>query len=271
MAPFGGAERQHVDAAPPGRVRRSAAERGNRVGEAGAVHVHSQAVRAGDADQLIQLVQPVNRAALGRLREVERGRLDPPGVPDAGALERGPQRLGAQPAVLLGERHDLGAAGIELPGPALALVHVTDVSAVDRAVGRRDQRQGERVGRGAGRHRLHEAAGLEQLGEDALEARGDRVGAVRRRGAGVRRLDRREDLGGDAGDVVAAQIDRRRPDRQHLHVPPPATALRWGLQDVRRHLSSFRSAAGRGSGSTPPGAHSQTLAAPASTPAQASC
>ena len=85
------------------------------------------------------------------------------------------------------ERHDLGAAGVELPCPALAVVHMTDIGAVDRAVRRRDQRQRERVGRSPGRHRLHETAGLEQLGEDVLETRGDRVGAVRRRGAGIRR------------------------------------------------------------------------------------
>ena len=196
-------------------------------------------------DQRVELVQPVHGAALGRLGEVERGRLDPAGMADPGLAQRRAQGLGMQPAVLFGERHDLGAAGIELPCPALAVVHVADRGAVDRTVGRRDQRQRERVGRGPGRHRLHEAAGLEQLGEDVLEARGDRVGAVRRRGAGIRRLDRGEDLGRDAGDVVAAQIDRRRLDHQRLHLPSSASARpteNGGATGVKRPYATRPSA-----------------------------
>ena len=243
-AVLGRAEREHVDAAPPGEVGRAAAERGDGIGETRAVHVHAQAVLAGDADQLVQLIRPVDGAPFGRLGEVERRRLDSPGMTYSGLLQRRAQGLRAQPAMGLGERHDLGPAGIELPCPALAVVHVADVGAKNRTVRRRDQRQRQRVGRGPGRHRLHEAAGLEQRGEGVLQARRDRIGAVRWRRAGIRRLDRGEDLGGDAGDVVAAQIDRR-VDRQRLHVAlrgpyrPPKT------ESARPQVSSTRSARAR--------------------------
>ena len=236
-AVLGRAEREHVDPAPPGHIGRAALERRDRVGKARAVHVHPQAVFPGDPDQRVQLIQPVHRAALGRLGEVERRRLHAPAMPDAGALQRGAQGVGVQPAVLGGKRHDFGAAGIELAGPAFAVVHMADVGAVDRAIGRRDQGERQRIGRGPGRHRLDEARCLEQLGEDVLEARGDRIGAVGRRAPGIRGLDRGQDLGRDAGDVVAAQVDRRleRP-RVHrtLQDSSPAATSRREVAGVKR-------------------------------------
>src|SRR5262245_8611627 len=112
---------------------------------------------------------------------------------DPGLAQRRMQGLGMQAAVLFGERYELRTAGIELPRPALAVRHVAERGAIDCALRRRDQRERKRVGGGAGRPRLHEAARLEQFGEDVLEARGDRIGAVRWRGTVIGRLDRGED------------------------------------------------------------------------------
>jgi len=66
---LGGAEGQHVDPGQRGRRSHLAAERGRGVGQAGAVEVQVQPVGMGHLGQGGDLVGPVERALLGRLRD----------------------------------------------------------------------------------------------------------------------------------------------------------------------------------------------------------
>ena len=71
-AVLGRAEGQHVDAGAPGDVARVAAEEGDRVGEARAVHLHLEAARVRQLAQARDSGRPVDGTELGRLGERER-------------------------------------------------------------------------------------------------------------------------------------------------------------------------------------------------------
>ena len=147
------------------------------------------------------------RAEVGRLREVERERLHARRVAAAGERERLVERRGLELEVAARQGHQLGA-GEELGCAALVDVDVRRLVAEDRAerVGERGERH--RVRAGAARQREDPHRALEQRGEALVHGPGVVVVAVGCGGAGVRRQQRLEDLGGGAADVVAAEVVR---------------------------------------------------------------
>ena len=108
------AEREHVDAGPPGRLGRRAAEVGDGVGDARAVHVQAQAVRAGNVRQGRDLGRPIDGAAFGRLGDADRGRLGMVHAAGRGFGQRCRQHLGRELAARTRQPDQLGAAGVEL-------------------------------------------------------------------------------------------------------------------------------------------------------------
>jgi hypothetical protein len=68
------AERQHIDAGLPGDLSRARIHPHQRVGEARAVHVHLHAMGMRDLGERCDLVGPIDRAGLARLRKQERRR-----------------------------------------------------------------------------------------------------------------------------------------------------------------------------------------------------
>lgn len=81
-AVLGAAEGEHVDTGFPGDVGRAAAQRHQRIGEAGAIHVQGQTARRSGGLQCADLVGGVDGAAFGRLGDRER----PAAGPDAARL-----------------------------------------------------------------------------------------------------------------------------------------------------------------------------------------
>ena len=73
-AVLGGAERQNVDARPPGHLRRAQPTGGDRVGESRAVHVQGQAMTMGDVGDGANFIDAIARAGLGQLGDADRRR-----------------------------------------------------------------------------------------------------------------------------------------------------------------------------------------------------
>src|SRR6185437_5811510 len=81
--------------------------------------------------------------------------------------------------------------------------------AIDDAPRRHQRRQSKRIGGRAGGDRKDRDLVLEDLGETALDARADRVRAIRLLSTEIGPRQRGEDLGRDAGYVVAGEIHYR--------------------------------------------------------------
>ena len=171
------AEAQHVDAGPPGQIGRRAAELRQRIGEAGAVHVHFEAMAARRLGQRRDLVRRVNGAELGRLGERQSARLD---VVHAATLHGEPvDGVGCQ----LGERRS--AATILAPplravpgAPASSSSMWLSAMGDDGMVGPAQLRQRQRVGRRAVEDEKHLAIRLEQLAYAVAGLRGPGIVAV---------------------------------------------------------------------------------------------
>ncbi len=206
-AVLGGAQRKHVHAGPPGDGGGAAAQRGQRVGEAGAVHVHGEAEVAGGGADRAHLLQAVDRAPFGGLGEADRGRLALVHADGAAGLQVGGQGGGRQPAVAAGQGQQLGAAGEELGRAALVVLDVRGRVAIDAAEGRHQRGEGQRVGRRAGGDGEHLGVRrLEGLAHQLLQARGPGVGAIGGSGAVVGAGHGLQDGGADRADVVAAEV-----------------------------------------------------------------
>ena len=65
------AEGEDVDTGTPGQVRRSAAERGDRVRETRAVHVHAGPARVRELAQSAKLLDAIQSPRFGGLREAQ--------------------------------------------------------------------------------------------------------------------------------------------------------------------------------------------------------
>ena len=210
-AVLGGAEGQHVDPGAPGQRRGCAAEADKRIGEAGAVHVHGEAVAVRHLGQSANLFGGVDRSRLAGLADAEchRRRLVL-AVMAAGGHRRG-QRLRRDAPVGAVETDQLGATGIELWRPAFVAVHMRVPMAVDSAVRWRQLGQAKCVGGGSGDHRVDHQIGLEKIGEDPLQTLGDRVGAIGMGAALVGPGERRHDLRRRRRLVVRAKVHARPP------------------------------------------------------------
>ena len=123
-AVLGRAERQDVDARPPGKVRRAAPQPRHRVGKARAVHMHLEAAPLGQFGDRAHLVQPVDRAEITRLGQVDRRRLAAVRLAWHDRRERLGEGVGADAAVAARHRNELDAAAEEPGGIDLGDVDV---------------------------------------------------------------------------------------------------------------------------------------------------
>ena len=206
-----GAEGQHIDARAPGDVRGMAAEEGDRVREARAVHVHLEPALMGDCAELGEWLATVTRAELGGLGDRQRGRLHLVNVARGVGAERRPEGRGLEPAMLAGEERELRSAREESRGAALVDRDMRLLVREDRSIGRTQGGEAQGVGRGAGRDRERARFGTEERAEGAVEARGPLVLPVRLGESTVGALEGGEDLGAGGGGVVAEKTQALAP------------------------------------------------------------
>ena len=137
-AVLGGAEAQHVDARLPRQLGRRAADEGQRIGEARAVHVQLQPMamrRGGDGGDLLGRI---DGAALGRLGDADGGGLREMHArrrPAGPAPGRASSDRSCRPAPSM--RNSLAPAGVELRRVGLLGRDVRRRMAEDRAPRRR--------------------------------------------------------------------------------------------------------------------------------------
>ena len=201
-----GPERENVDAALPGRLRRRAAEARQCVRESRAVHVHVEPVPFGRRRECRQLLETVHRAELRGLCDAHRGGTHVMHAHLLGECHGGGERLGPDLPRGRGQCEQLRPSREEFRRAAFVRDDVRTRMAIDAAVGRRDLRQGQRVGRRAGGNGVDQDLRLEQIRGHAGQALGEGIRAVRARRGGVRRLNRRQDGRAHRGDVVATKI-----------------------------------------------------------------
>ncbi len=181
------------------------AERGHRVGEARAVHVHAQLPAAGDSGNRPHLVHRVDRAHLGRLRERDHLGL---GVVDVGAArDQRLHRVGRQLAVGALGGQQLGTVGEELGAAALVRLDVRQLMADDGVVRLAQRGQRQRIGGGAIEDEKDFAIGLEQIADAVAYAL--RPGIVAVGGlvaAAVRFQEVLQGFRAEAGVVVGGEV-----------------------------------------------------------------
>lgn len=193
-----------VDAGLPGQLGRSAAQGGDRVGEAGPVHVDAQTCVLRDAGQIADFVGGVEGAGFGGLGDAEHGGLHAVHVADL--PHRGRAQLGGvDPGVVAGQRNELGPACEELRCAAFVGVDVTVAVAQHAAPGRGEGGQAQGVGRGPGGDGQYIDVAFEDLREARAGAGGEPVGAVGQILTGGRSGDGLDDLGRGAGGVDAGE------------------------------------------------------------------
>jgi hypothetical protein len=194
---------------PAFELRRCRAEMHERVREARAVHVHPQPVSLRDARELRELAVRVRAAVLRRLAHAEGARLALVIVESARVTQRVLEDRRVDLGVRTFEADELGAAAVELRRAALVRVEMRLRVAVHGAVGRCELRDGERVRGRAGDDGIELELGLEDLAETRAQPLRDRIVAVAACHAVVGARERCEDLGRDAGFVVAVEVASR--------------------------------------------------------------
>ena len=175
-----------------------------RVCESRAVHMHGQLMLLGNRRDRRQLRQAVNRTPLGGL-----GHTDGRGLHVVHAhLERKRDRFChlLRTDFTVGRRQpdEFGASREELRCAAFIGDDVCRFIAVNRAVGRRNLRQRQRVGGAAGGHRENRHVGLEDFAGNRLQTRRVGVAAVGGNQIDVGRVDGRHDIGARGRYIVAA-------------------------------------------------------------------
>jgi hypothetical protein len=113
------------------------------------------------------------------------------------------QDVRRQLAVRAVERHELRPAGKQLGRAAFVHRDMRLPVAINRAPGRAERGERQRVRRCAGRDQKAGDRMLEEIRETAIEDLGQRVAAIGGRRSGIRAGDRVEDFRRDAGRVVA--------------------------------------------------------------------
>ena len=168
---LGGTEGQHVHPGSPGDLPGMAAKERQRIGEACSVHVHLEPMFVRHRGELCELRGRITGAKLGGLGNGQHGRLHCVNV-DASRAERSAERGRRDAAVLARQHRELRPTGEEPRRPALVGDDMRLLVAVNRAVGRTERGDAQRVGGGACGHRKHTHRRTEELTEAAIEAFG---------------------------------------------------------------------------------------------------
>ena len=204
------AEAEHIDAGAPGDVARMAAQRGHRIGEARAVHVHLEVAALGDRRDRAHLLDAIDRAQLGGLGQAHHLRLR---VVDVVALghqrfHRVRRELAEPRRGALGFAHQqLRAVGEELRPAAFVGLDVRHRAADHRVVALAQRGQRQRVGRRAVEDEIDVAVGLEELAQSFRDLLRPAVLAVGRLvAAGLRLHEPARGVRAHAGVVVAGEM-----------------------------------------------------------------
>ncbi len=177
-----------------------------RIGETCAVHMRAEPRRVGDVTEFRDLVDPVDRPGLGRLRQRQRaglGRFDKPARKARQCLAKG---CGRDLAAVSGDPDQLRAAGEEFRGAALVVVDMRLLVAEHGLPGLGQRRKRERVRGGAGGDEKCGDLRFEHIAQHRRRPRGVVVRAIGRRIHPGRRRDRLQNLRRDPGAVVAREV-----------------------------------------------------------------
>jgi len=205
-AAFGGAERQHIDAGLPGQLRRRRVETNQRIGKAGAVHVHGERAGMRNVGERGDFIQAIDRAGFSRLRDGERGRDHLMRSKIAVAGERGLQRGRGDLAGRARKLGELQSAAEEFRRAAFVGRDMRFGVAERDAPGRRDLRQRQRIGRRPGRDQKDGDFALEDVRQAALDLLRPGIVAVAARITAIGLRDGIEDFGRHRRRVVAGKI-----------------------------------------------------------------
>jgi hypothetical protein len=168
--------------------------------------MHGEPAPVRDLGERADLVRPIDGAGLGRLGERQHRRAHVMRAAPLAGIERALQGRGRDLAACAREPDELDAAAEEFRRAAFIRRDMRLGVAEHGAPGRREMRERQRVGRGPGRHQEYRDLVLEQLGEPLLDVPGPGVAAIGERRAVVGATEGGEDVGCDAGRVVAGEV-----------------------------------------------------------------
>jgi hypothetical protein len=167
-----------VAPSPPGHLGRRRLRRNERVGEAGAVHMHADPVLVSNRTELGDFAHAVDRPRFRSLGQRQRARLRRFNEPARKSPKRLLEALGGDLASLPGDPNQLGAAGEELRRAAFIVVDVRFLVTEHRIPGLDQRRKRERVRRRARRHQEGGDLGLEHVAQARSGLRGIVVSAI---------------------------------------------------------------------------------------------
>ena len=121
-------------------------------------------------------------------------------------VERAHQGSWCDLAAFAAKRNELDTAAEEFRRAAFVRCDMRILVTEDRAPGRSEMRERERIGCCPGCHEKHRDLALEKLAQALLDARGPGVATIGEHLAFIRAGDRRNDFRRDAGCIVAREI-----------------------------------------------------------------
>src|SRR6516165_488143 len=235
---FGRAKRQRVDPTAPGHLGRRRIEPDQRIGKAGAVHVHRERSLPCDLRKRGDLVGPVNGAGLGGLRDRQRRWNNLMRTVPAIAGERLAEAIGGELAGRTLQADKLEAISEKFGRSAFVGENVRPGMTENGAPGWRDLRQGQSVCRRAGWHQESRHLTFEDLAEPALGRLCPIIIAIAARVAAACLGQSIENGGCDRRRVVASKVHLWRTWRE-LRM---RGGRRNGCANVLRCFSSRRKA-----------------------------
>ena len=180
---FDETEAEGIDPGLPGQFGGRTAERGNRVGKAGAIHMQAEPARLADFGQAGDLVGTVDQSIFAGVGDRDGSRLD---LMDIVADRRAMRFHGfrRQPGPWPVEQHQLGTAGEETGRARLVLLDMR-LAVADHALMRRTHGcKRQTIGGGTGRYPERLDIGFEEVGKGRIQPRAQRVAVI----GGVRRI-----------------------------------------------------------------------------------
>ena len=184
---LGPAEADRVYSGLPCHVRRTAPERDERIGKAGAVEMDRQIKTARDFGDRLDLLEIAYRAALGHLRDRDRPALGAVNATALLGLDRLFQGCGVDDAGVMIDEGELCAAREEFRRVAFVLVYMGHRGTEDCLPGLRKRREDQGVRRRSCRDEVDcRIRSLEDFTDFLTHPRHGRVGAVGHRVAIIR-------------------------------------------------------------------------------------
>lgn len=168
--------------------------------------MNGQAGAAGQAGETGQRVGIIDGAGLGRVGQRQGADLDLVDRGERGPVQAAFEARGIDTAMRAVEQGELGAARIEFRRTAFVGLHMGVAVAEDRAPGRGERGEGERIGGGPGRDQIDRGLrGREQVAQAVGDARHAGLGTVGRGIALVGGREGGEDLRRGRAGIVGGE------------------------------------------------------------------